>query len=87
VNVLQIMRTGPVIPVIVVERAEHAVPLAKALVAGGVRVLELTLRTPVALAAIEAIAQARSSVSARSPGPRTSICRRKPAPCSASARG
>jgi 2-dehydro-3-deoxyphosphogluconate aldolase / (4S)-4-hydroxy-2-oxoglutarate aldolase len=57
VNVLQIMRTGPVIPVIVVERAEHAVPLAKALVAGGVRVLELTLRTPVALAAIEAIAQ------------------------------
>jgi len=57
VNVLQIMRTGPVIPVIVVEKVEHAVPLARALVAGGVRVLELTLRTPVALQAIEAIAR------------------------------
>jgi 2-dehydro-3-deoxyphosphogluconate aldolase/(4S)-4-hydroxy-2-oxoglutarate aldolase len=55
-NVLQIMHTGPVIPVIVVERLEDAVPLARALVAGGVRVLELTLRTPVALQAIEAIA-------------------------------
>jgi 2-dehydro-3-deoxyphosphogluconate aldolase/(4S)-4-hydroxy-2-oxoglutarate aldolase len=57
VNVLEIMRTGPVIPVIVVEKIEHAVPLARALVAGGVRVLELTLRTPVALQAIEAIAR------------------------------
>jgi len=55
-NVLEIMRIGPVIPVIVVEKIEHAVPLARALVAGGVRVLELTLRTPVALQAIEAIA-------------------------------
>lgn len=55
-NVLQIMRTGPVIPVIVIERLEDAVPLARALVAGGIRVLELTLRTPVALKAIEAIA-------------------------------
>jgi len=36
-NALQIMRTGPVIPVIVIERAEDAVPLAQALVAGGVR--------------------------------------------------
>jgi 2-dehydro-3-deoxyphosphogluconate aldolase/(4S)-4-hydroxy-2-oxoglutarate aldolase len=49
---------GPVIPVIVVERVEHAVPLARSLVAGGVRVLEVTLRTPVALAAIEAMARA-----------------------------
>jgi 2-dehydro-3-deoxyphosphogluconate aldolase/(4S)-4-hydroxy-2-oxoglutarate aldolase len=57
VNVLQIMRTSPVIPVIVVEKIEHAVPLARALVAGGVRVLELTLRTAVALQAIEAIAR------------------------------
>jgi 2-dehydro-3-deoxyphosphogluconate aldolase/(4S)-4-hydroxy-2-oxoglutarate aldolase len=57
VNVLEIMRIGPVIPVIVVEKIEHAVPLARALVAGGVRVLELTLRTPVALQAIEAIAR------------------------------
>lgn len=49
---------APVIPVIVLERADDAVPLARALVAGGVRVLEVTLRTPVALAAIEAIARA-----------------------------
>ena len=55
-NILDIMRTGPVIPVIVIDRLEDAVPLARALVAGGVRVLELTLRTPVALQAIEAIA-------------------------------
>ncbi len=55
-NILELMRTGPVIPVIVVDKLEHAVPLARALVAGGVRVLELTLRTAVALQAIEAIA-------------------------------
>jgi 2-dehydro-3-deoxyphosphogluconate aldolase / (4S)-4-hydroxy-2-oxoglutarate aldolase len=49
---------GPVIPVIVIERLEDAVPMAQALVAGGVKVLEVTLRTPVALAAMEAIAKA-----------------------------
>jgi 2-dehydro-3-deoxyphosphogluconate aldolase / (4S)-4-hydroxy-2-oxoglutarate aldolase len=48
---------GPVIPVIVVERAEHAVPMARALVAGGIRVLEVTLRTGAALAALAAIAR------------------------------
>ena len=48
---------GPVIPVIVIERVEHAVPMARALVEGGVRVLEVTLRTAAALAAIEAIAR------------------------------
>ena len=47
---------GPVIPVIVVQRPEDAVPLARALVAGGVRVLEVTLRTPVALEAMRAVA-------------------------------
>jgi 2-dehydro-3-deoxyphosphogluconate aldolase/(4S)-4-hydroxy-2-oxoglutarate aldolase len=56
-KVVDIMRIGPVIPVIVIERLEHAVPLARALVAGGVRVLEVTLRTPAGLAAIEAIAK------------------------------
>jgi 2-dehydro-3-deoxyphosphogluconate aldolase/(4S)-4-hydroxy-2-oxoglutarate aldolase len=55
---LELTRHGPVIPVIVLQRAEHAVPLAEALLAGGVRVLEITLRTPVALRAIEAIARA-----------------------------
>jgi len=52
----ELLGIGPVIPVIVVDRIEQAVPLARALVAGGVRVLELTLRTPVALQAIRAIA-------------------------------
>lgn len=49
---------GPVIPVIVLQRVEHAVPLAEALLAGGVKVLEVTLRTAVALRSIEAIAKA-----------------------------
>ena len=53
---LQIMRDAPVIPVIVLTDLAHAVPLARALVAGGIRMLEVTLRTPVALACIEAIA-------------------------------
>jgi 2-dehydro-3-deoxyphosphogluconate aldolase/(4S)-4-hydroxy-2-oxoglutarate aldolase len=46
----------PVIPVVVVEDVDHAVPIARALVAGGLPVIELTLRTPVALDAIERIA-------------------------------
>jgi 2-dehydro-3-deoxyphosphogluconate aldolase/(4S)-4-hydroxy-2-oxoglutarate aldolase len=50
-----IMRTAPVIPVIVIDEVEHAVPLAEALVAGGLRVLEVTLRTPAALPAITAM--------------------------------
>ncbi len=49
---------GPVIPVIVLDRIEDAVPMARALVAGGVRVLEVTLRTAVALQCMEAIARA-----------------------------
>ena len=57
-NTLSLADHGPVIPVIVLQRVEHAVPLAEALVAGGVKVLEVTLRTPVALQAIEAIAKA-----------------------------
>jgi 2-dehydro-3-deoxyphosphogluconate aldolase/(4S)-4-hydroxy-2-oxoglutarate aldolase len=44
-----------VIPVLTIERLEDAVPFAKALVAGGVRVLEVTLRTPVAIPAAQAI--------------------------------
>ena len=56
-NSLDLIALGPVIPVIVLQRLEHAVPMARALVAGGVRVLEVTLRTPVALACMEAIAR------------------------------
>jgi 2-dehydro-3-deoxyphosphogluconate aldolase/(4S)-4-hydroxy-2-oxoglutarate aldolase len=57
-NTLELAGHGPVIPVIVLQRLEDAVPLALALVAGGVRVLEITLRTPVALACMEAIVRA-----------------------------
>lgn len=54
---LSIMQDAPVIPVIVLHSTEHAVPMAKALLAGGIRVLEVTLRTPQGLACIEAIAK------------------------------
>jgi 2-dehydro-3-deoxyphosphogluconate aldolase/(4S)-4-hydroxy-2-oxoglutarate aldolase len=57
-NTLELASHGPVIPVIVVNRLEDAVPMAQALVDGGVRVLEVTLRTPVALRCMEAIAKA-----------------------------
>jgi len=50
-----IMRTAPVIPVLVVDDVAHALPIARALVAGGLRVLEVTLRTPAALEAITAM--------------------------------
>jgi 2-dehydro-3-deoxyphosphogluconate aldolase/(4S)-4-hydroxy-2-oxoglutarate aldolase len=52
-----IMRTAPVIPVLVVDDAAHARPIAEALVAGGLSVLEVTLRTP---AALEVIAEMRT---------------------------
>ena len=54
---LEVMRDAPVIPVIVLHDVAHAVPLARALVAGGIRMLEVTLRTPQALQCIEAIAK------------------------------
>jgi 2-dehydro-3-deoxyphosphogluconate aldolase/(4S)-4-hydroxy-2-oxoglutarate aldolase len=57
-NTLELASHGPVIPVIVLNRIEDAVPMANALVEGGVRVLEVTLRTPIALQCIEAIARA-----------------------------
>ena len=57
-DTLELAALGPVIPVIVLQRVQDAVPMAQALVAGGVRVLEVTLRTPAGLAGIEAIARA-----------------------------
>lgn len=54
---MEVMTDAPVIPVIVLTDAAHAVPLARALVAGGIRMLEVTLRTPSALACIEAMAR------------------------------
>ena len=56
-SALQVMQDAPVIPVIVLHDLQHAVPLARALVAGGIRMLEVTLRTPQALACMEAIAK------------------------------
>ena len=53
---LQVMQDAPVIPVIVLNDVAHAVPMARALLAGGIRMLEITLRTPQALACMEAIA-------------------------------
>jgi len=56
-TLLEIMRASPVIPVIAIDNPEHAVPLAQALVAGGIRVLEVTLRTEHGIPAIRAIAR------------------------------
>ncbi|MBL6752357.1 MAG: bifunctional 4-hydroxy-2-oxoglutarate aldolase/2-dehydro-3-deoxy-phosphogluconate aldolase [Nevskia sp.] len=54
-DIAAIMQAGPVIPVIVIDDAAKAVPLARALLAGGVRVLEVTMRTPAALDAVREI--------------------------------
>jgi 2-dehydro-3-deoxyphosphogluconate aldolase / (4S)-4-hydroxy-2-oxoglutarate aldolase len=54
-QMLELLRSARVIPVLTIERAEHAVPLARALVAGGVHVLEMTLRTDAAIDAAMAI--------------------------------
>lgn len=61
-TIADIMRLAPVVPVIVADDVEHAVPLAQALVAGGLRALEVTLRTPVALDAIRAMKQVDGAV-------------------------
>lgn len=53
---LQVMQDASVIPVIVLNDVAHAVPMAKALVAGGIRMLEITLRTSVALECMKMIA-------------------------------
>lgn len=57
-SVVEVLKRAPVIPVIVVHELAHAVPLAEALVEGGLPVLEVTLRTPAGLAAIEAMRRA-----------------------------
>lgn len=54
---LALCRLAPVIPVLVIDELRHAAPLARALVAGGLPVLEVTLRTPVALEAIAEMAR------------------------------
>ncbi len=61
-TIADIMQTAPVIPVIVVDDLEHAKPLARALVAGGLPILEVTLRTPVALDAIRAMSEVEGAI-------------------------
>jgi 2-dehydro-3-deoxyphosphogluconate aldolase/(4S)-4-hydroxy-2-oxoglutarate aldolase len=58
----QIMRAAPVIPVLVIEDVAHAVPIAQALVAGGLPVLEVTMRTPAALDVIRAMKQVPGAI-------------------------
>ena len=55
-SIPEILALGPVMPVIVIDDAAQAVPLATALLAGGIRTIEITLRTPAALDAIRAVA-------------------------------
>lgn len=57
-----IMRTAPVIPVLVIDDAAKARPLAEALVKGGLRVLEVTMRTPAALDAIREMKQVPGAI-------------------------
>jgi len=54
---LDVLNSGPVVPVIVIKNIEHAVPLAKALLAGGIKVLEITLRSEVAIEAIRRVSR------------------------------
>ena len=61
-TVAQVMELAPVIPVLVVERVEDALPIAQALVAGGLPALEVTLRTPAALDVIREMAQVEGAV-------------------------
>lgn len=61
-TVEQVMLLAPVIPVLVIEDVAHAVPIAQALVAGGLSALEVTLRTPCALDVIRAMKQVPGAV-------------------------
>jgi 2-dehydro-3-deoxyphosphogluconate aldolase/(4S)-4-hydroxy-2-oxoglutarate aldolase len=58
----EVMELAPVIPVLVVDRVEDALPIARALVAGGLRALEVTLRTPAALEVMREMAQVEGAV-------------------------
>ncbi|MDX3927717.1 MAG: 2-dehydro-3-deoxy-phosphogluconate aldolase [Shinella sp.] len=55
-KLLSVLKLQPVVPVLIVENAASAVPLARALVAGGLKAIEITMRTPAALDAIRAVA-------------------------------
>jgi len=57
-NIRDIMAIAPVIPVLIIDKLDQAIPLAQALCAGGLKVLEVTMRTPVALQVVAAMRQA-----------------------------
>ncbi|MEP2234131.1 MAG: bifunctional 4-hydroxy-2-oxoglutarate aldolase/2-dehydro-3-deoxy-phosphogluconate aldolase [Alteripontixanthobacter sp.] len=61
-NIADLMQTAPVIPVLVVDEVAQARPLAEALVGGGLRVLEVTLRTDAALDAIRVMKQVEGAI-------------------------
>ncbi|HZK99741.1 MAG TPA: bifunctional 4-hydroxy-2-oxoglutarate aldolase/2-dehydro-3-deoxy-phosphogluconate aldolase, partial [Caulobacteraceae bacterium] len=61
-NVEAVMRLAPVIPVLVIEDAARAAPVCRALVAGGLRALEVTLRTPAALDVIREMSRIEGAV-------------------------
>ena len=61
-NVEQVMRLAPVVPVLVIDDVAHAAPIAEALVKGGLRALEVTLRTPAALDVIREMAKVEGAV-------------------------
>lgn len=61
-NIKDIMTAAPVIPVLEVNDSKHAIPLAEALVAGGLPVLEVTLRTPQALDVIESMSTVKGAI-------------------------
>ena len=56
-NAYDVMKISPIVPVIAIENAEDALPLAEALMAGGIGLMEITLRTPAGIKAIEIIAK------------------------------
>ncbi len=56
-SITKILSLGPVMPVIVIEQANHAIPLGEALLTGGIKTIEITLRTSAALNAIEQLAK------------------------------
>ncbi len=62
VDIDPILALTPVVPVLTIDRVEHAVPVARALVEGGIRVLEVTLRTPAALDVIRAMKEVEGAI-------------------------
>jgi len=61
-SLLAVLRRAPVVPVLIIDQIEHAVPLGSALVRGGLPALEITMRTPVALEAIRAMSAIEGGV-------------------------